>query len=52
MNLELQMIGTGSAFAKTYFNNNALLTDGAFTLLIDCGVTAPLALHLARQILR
>lgn len=45
MNLELQMIGTGSAFAKTYFNNNALLTDGAFTLLIDCGVTAPLALH-------
>ncbi|MDR0271017.1 MBL fold metallo-hydrolase [Paenibacillus sp.] len=45
MNLELQMIGTGSAFAKTYFNNNALLRDGGFTLLIDCGVTAPLALH-------
>ncbi|MDR9852842.1 MBL fold metallo-hydrolase [Paenibacillus sp. VCA1] len=45
MNLELQMIGTGSAFAKNYFNNNALLRDGAFTLLIDCGVTAPLALH-------
>ncbi|MED5020262.1 MBL fold metallo-hydrolase [Paenibacillus chibensis] len=45
MNLELQMIGTGSAFAKSYFNNNALLQDGEFTLLIDCGVTAPLALH-------
>ena len=45
MNLELQMIGTGSAFAKKYFNNNALLKDGDFTLLIDCGVTAPLALH-------
>ncbi|MWV45182.1 MBL fold metallo-hydrolase [Paenibacillus sp. HJL G12] len=45
MNLELRMIGTGSAFAKKYFNNNALLHDGDFTLLIDCGVTAPLALH-------
>lgn len=45
MTLELQMIGTGSAFAKTYFNNNALLRDGDYTLLIDCGVTAPLALH-------
>ncbi|MCJ8011320.1 MBL fold metallo-hydrolase [Paenibacillus sp. KQZ6P-2] len=45
MNLKLQMIGTGSAFARKYFNNNALLQDGDFTLLIDCGVTAPLALH-------
>lgn len=45
MKLELQMIGTGSAFAKSYFNNNALLQDEDFTLLIDCGVTAPLALH-------
>nr|WP_245338992.1 MBL fold metallo-hydrolase [Paenibacillus shirakamiensis] len=39
------MLGTGSAFAKTYFNNNALLHQGDFTLMIDCGITAPLALH-------
>ncbi|MET3543754.1 ribonuclease BN (tRNA processing enzyme) [Paenibacillus favisporus] len=45
MSLQLQMLGTGSAFAKKYFNNNALLGDGSFTLLIDCGITAPLALH-------
>ena len=45
MGLQLQMLGTGSAFAKNYYNNNALLDDGTFTLLIDCGVTAPLALH-------
>jgi ribonuclease BN (tRNA processing enzyme) len=45
MALTLQMIGTGSAFAKKYFNNNALLRAGAFTLLIDCGITAPMALH-------
>lgn len=41
MSLQLQMLGTGSAFAKKYFNNNALLGDGSFTLLIDCGITAP-----------
>ncbi|OAB33851.1 MBL fold metallo-hydrolase [Paenibacillus glacialis] len=45
MGLQLQMLGTGSAFAKNYYNNNALLYDGTFTLLIDCGVTAPLALY-------
>lgn len=45
MNLKLQMLGTGSAFAKKYYNNNALLFDGDFTLLIDCGITAPMALH-------
>lgn len=39
------MLGTGSAFSKLYYNNNALLSDGTFTLLIDCGVTAPHALH-------
>uniref|UniRef100_UPI001FE24309 Apyc1 n=1 Tax=Paenibacillus sp. (strain J14) TaxID=935845 RepID=UPI001FE24309 len=43
--LRLQMLGTGGAFAKKYFNNNALLYAGDFTLLIDCGITAPLALH-------
>lgn len=45
MTLQLQMLGTGGAFAKTYFNNNALIFDESFTLLLDCGVTAPMALH-------
>jgi len=40
------MIGTGNAFAKKYFNNNALVTAGGRRLLIDCGVTATYALHL------
>ncbi|OUM96495.1 MAG: MBL fold metallo-hydrolase [Thermobacillus sp. ZCTH02-B1] len=39
------MLGTGNAFAKKYFNNNALLFSNGFTLLIDCGCTATLALH-------
>lgn len=45
MDLQLQMLGTGSAFSKLYYNNNALISDGSFSLLIDCGVTAPRALH-------
>ncbi|WP_055107529.1 MBL fold metallo-hydrolase [Paenibacillus ihumii] len=45
MTLRLQMLGTGGAFAKRYYNNNALLYADGFTLLIDCGITAPLALH-------
>ncbi|GGH25969.1 MBL fold metallo-hydrolase [Paenibacillus segetis] len=45
MSLRLQMLGTGGAFAKKYYNNNGLLYTGEFTLLIDCGITAPLALH-------
>lgn len=44
LSIQLQMLGTGSAFARRYFNNNALLYDEEFTLLIDCGVTAPIAL--------
>lgn len=43
--MDIQMIGTGSAFSKRYFNNNALVYADGFTLLIDCGVTAPAALH-------
>lgn len=43
--MRIQMIGTGSAFAKRYFNNNALITVDGYRLLIDCGITAPLALH-------
>lgn len=45
MTLHLQMLGTGGAFAKAYFNNNALLSTDDFTLLIDCGITAPMAMH-------
>ncbi|MBW5444737.1 MBL fold metallo-hydrolase [Cohnella sp. CFH 77786] len=39
------MLGTGSAFAKAFYNNNALLESGGRTLLVDCGITAPRALH-------
>lgn len=45
MQLQLQMIGTGSAFAKKYFNNNALITCNGYTFMIDCGITAPWSLH-------
>lgn len=45
MPLRLQMLGTGSAFAKKYYNNNAILYAEDYTLLIDCGITAPLSLH-------
>lgn len=39
------MLGTGSAFAKTYFNTNALIYAADQTLLLDCGITAPLSLY-------
>jgi ribonuclease BN (tRNA processing enzyme) len=45
MSLTIQMLGTGSAFAKNYYNNNALLDSGKGKLLIDCGTTASLALY-------
>ncbi|ALS21480.1 MULTISPECIES: MBL fold metallo-hydrolase [Paenibacillus] len=45
MSLQIQMIGTGSAFAKNFYNNNALIHADGFTLLIDCGITAPRALY-------
>lgn len=41
----ITMIGTGSAFAKNYYNNNAIIDSGGFRLLVDCGITAPTALH-------
>ncbi len=47
MEFRLQMIGTGSAFAKKYYNNNALLMNQDRSLLIDCGITAPMAMHQA-----
>ena len=39
------MLGTGSAFAKVNYNNNALFTVGDQTLLVDCGTTAPRSLY-------
>lgn len=45
MDFRLQMIGTGSAFAKKYYNNNALLMSGNRSVLIDCGITAPMAMY-------
>lgn len=41
----ITMIGTGNAFAKQYFNNNALIQQNNFQLLVDCGITLPYALH-------
>lgn len=43
--MQIRMIGTGSAFAKKYDNNNALLETDGYRLLIDCGITLPKALH-------
>ncbi|WP_411343120.1 MBL fold metallo-hydrolase [Paenibacillus sp. WLX1005] len=45
MTITLQMLGTGNAFAKKYYNNNALVHADDYTLMIDCGITAPIALH-------
>lgn len=45
MGLQIQMLGTGGAFAKKYFNNNALLYTDTHTIMIDCGVTAPISLY-------
>ncbi|RJX41076.1 ribonuclease Z [Paenibacillus pinisoli] len=43
--MQITMLGTGSAFAKRYYNNNALIEAGGFRLLLDCGITLPQALH-------
>ena len=45
MTIELRMIGTGNAFAKRHYNNNALLQCDGFTAAIDFGCTAPFSLH-------
>ncbi|MFD2116188.1 MBL fold metallo-hydrolase [Paenibacillus yanchengensis] len=47
MYLNIQMLGTGSAFAKKYYNNNALIEISNKKILLDCGITLPLALHQA-----
>lgn len=41
----ITMLGTGSAFAKRFNNNNALIQSGESRLLVDCGITLPKALH-------
>ncbi|MDF2835075.1 MAG: beta-lactamase domain protein [Paenibacillus sp.] len=41
----ITMLGTGSAFAKRFNNNNALIEAGQSRLLVDCGITLPKALH-------
>lgn len=43
--MHVTMIGTGSAFAKRYDNNNALIEVNGYRLLVDCGITLPKALH-------
>lgn len=43
--MQVTMIGTGSAFAKKYDNNNALIEVDGYRLLVDCGITLPKALH-------
>jgi len=43
--LKITMIGTGNAFAKAYYNNNALVETEHINLLIDCGITLPHALY-------
>ncbi|WP_082083943.1 MBL fold metallo-hydrolase [Paenibacillus beijingensis] len=45
--MRIQMVGTGSAFAKRYFNNNALIEGDGCRFMLDCGVTGPTALHKA-----
>ncbi|MBW7473600.1 MBL fold metallo-hydrolase [Paenibacillus oenotherae] len=39
------MLGTGSAFAKNYYNTNAICYSQGHKILLDCGTTAPLSLH-------
>jgi ribonuclease BN (tRNA processing enzyme) len=45
VSMRVTMAGTGSAFAKKYDNNNALIQSEGHTLLVDCGITLPKALY-------
>jgi hydroxyacylglutathione hydrolase len=45
MSIQLQMTGTGSAFARRYLNNNALIQCNDYHLMIDMGTTCPLGLY-------
>ena len=43
--LSLYFVGCGSAFARTLYQNNLLITKGNHHLLIDCGTRCSQALH-------
>lgn len=43
--LEVVFLGTGTAFGKTLFNNNFLIIKGDTHLLVDFGMTGPVALR-------
>ncbi|OPH47671.1 MBL fold metallo-hydrolase [Paenibacillus ferrarius] len=45
MSLQIQMLGTGSAFAKTLYNTSALVRSTNGNVLIDCGYSTPKSLH-------
>ncbi|WP_135546997.1 MBL fold metallo-hydrolase [Paenibacillus cymbidii] len=45
MELSLMMLGTGSAFAKKYYNTSALIACGDYNLMLDCGHTVPRSLY-------
>ena len=44
MSLQIQMLGTGSAFSKMYYNTSALVRSTDTTILIDGGATTPKSL--------
>ena len=45
MGISIQMLGTGFAFSKKFYNTSALIRSKGYTLLIDCGYTTPKSLH-------
>ncbi len=42
--LEIMFIGTGTAFGKDLFNNNFIIVKGDTHLMVDLGMTGPIAL--------
>ncbi|MFK5281974.1 hypothetical protein ACI3PL_20700, partial [Lacticaseibacillus paracasei] len=42
--LEVFFIGTGSAFAKTHYQTNFLIIKGDHHVMVDFGITGPVAL--------
>lgn len=43
--MDIVMLGCGSAFAKEFYNNNAVVYAGERKLLLDCGTTAHVAMR-------
>lgn len=41
----ITFLGVGSAFSKIHYNNNILIDINGDKYLLDCGITAPKALH-------